>query len=64
MIFQILATTVKMMLIFQFGLCMSFSGIVIAALRGVSNKHNHNETLTLTDTQASWIGNKSQLSRD
>lgn len=46
-----------MMLTFQFGLCMSFSGIVIAALTGVSNEHNNKEKLTLTGTQASWIGN-------
>lgn len=51
-----MATTVKMMLTFEFGLCISFSGIVIPALRGDSNEHNTDEPLTLTGQEASWIG--------
>lgn len=46
-----------MMLTFQFGLCMSFSGIIIAALNNAKNEHNQNETLVLSDAAASWLGN-------
>lgn len=56
MIFQILATTVKMLLTFEFGLCISFNGIIIPALTGKSNEHNADENLTLTATEASWLG--------
>lgn len=44
------------MLTFQFGLILSFSGIIIPALTGLPNVHNINEFLSLTGTQASWIG--------
>lgn len=54
--FQFLAATVKMMLIFQFGLCISFMGIVNAALNGNPNAHNRNETLKLGGAESSWIG--------
>lgn len=56
--FQVLAATVKMMLTFEFGLCLSFSGIVIPALTGISNEHNTEETIHITGTQASWLGNQ------
>ena len=54
--FQFLAATVKMMLIFQFGLCISFMGIVNAALSGNSNEHNKNEILKMSPVQSSWVG--------
>lgn len=51
-----MATTVKMMLTFEFGLCISFSGIVIPALTGKSNEHNAGEFIKISETQASWLG--------
>lgn len=51
-----MATTVKMMLTFEFGLCISFSGIVIPALTGKSNEHNNGEKMHITENQASWLG--------
>lgn len=42
-----------MMLIFQFGQCVSFTGVVNAALSGKSHK---NETLRLTAAESSWFG--------
>lgn len=53
---QFLAASVKMMLIFQFGVCIAFMGIVNAALSGNSNEYNKNETLKLTGVESSWIG--------
>ncbi|XP_031639030.1 facilitated trehalose transporter Tret1-like [Contarinia nasturtii] len=53
---QILATTVKVMLVFEFGCCFSFSTILLPALRHESKEHNANETLSITDTQASYLG--------
>lgn len=44
------------MLTFQFGMTMSFTGIINAALRGNSNGHNQNETLRLTGAESSWLG--------
>lgn len=46
-----------MMLTFQFGMTMTFTGIINAALRGDSNGHNQNETLRLTGDESSWLGN-------
>lgn len=51
-----MATTVKLMLIFELGLCISFSGIVIPALTGKSNKHNADEFIKISETQVSWLG--------
>lgn len=42
-----------MMLLFQFGQCVSFTGVVVGALSG---KSNQNETLYLTADQSSWFG--------
>lgn len=50
---QFLAVTVEMMLLFQFGQCISFTGVVNAALSG---RFNQNETLQLTDEESSWFG--------
>lgn len=49
--------SVKNLLLLDWGLCTSFSGIVIPALTGFSNEQNHDELLVMTSTQASWIGN-------
>lgn len=53
---QSLATTVKLMLTFEFGVCLAFSGIIIAALGENPNQHNVGEFLQLTDSQKSWLG--------
>lgn len=34
---------------------------MIAALTGFSNEHNSNESIRLTPTEASWLGNESFL---
>lgn len=57
-IFQFLATTVKNLILFDIGLQVTISGIIIPALTGLQNAHNRNETLSLTASQASWLGNK------
>lgn len=44
------------MLTFQFGMTMSFTGIINAALNGNSTGHNQNETLRLTGAESSWLG--------
>lgn len=41
------------MLLFQFGQCVSFTGIVVGAL---TDKSNQNETLSLTADESSWFG--------
>lgn len=61
MIFQLLATTVKMLLTFEFGLCISYNGIIIPALTGKSNEHNADEKLRLTGTEASWLGTETVI---
>lgn len=43
-----------MMLTFQFGMTMSFTGIINAAL---TDNSNQNETLRLTGDESSWLGN-------
>lgn len=54
-----LAATIKMMLTLQFGMTMSFTGIINAALSGNSTTgHNQNEMLRLTGDESSWLGIK------
>lgn len=53
---QLVATTVKNMLLFDMGMCGAFPGIIIPALTGTTNEHNRNETLSLTSAEASWLG--------
>lgn len=53
---QIVATTVKNLLLFDLGLCFSLPTIVIPALTGIGNIHNSDEYLTVTPVQASWLG--------
>lgn len=45
------------MLLFGMGLSGTFPVIIIPALTGILNDHNQNETLTLTASEASWLGN-------
>lgn len=53
---QFLATTIESVLLIGCGFCMVFAGIIIPALTGIPNKHNLNESLSLSSTQASWLG--------
>lgn len=46
------------MLLIGCGFCMVFASIIIPALTGIPNKHNVNETLSLSPSQASWLGKK------
>lgn len=80
-IFQVLASTIKNLLLFDIGLQVAFAGIAnnsetvdtnlhwechwffslfigiaIPALTGLKNAHNQNETLSLTPSEASWLG--------
>lgn len=54
---QLLAVTIKNLILFDIGLNIAFGGIVIPSLTGsYRNEHNLNETLSLTPVQASWLG--------
>ncbi|XP_031636130.1 uncharacterized protein LOC116349018 [Contarinia nasturtii] len=53
---QVLAVTVKNLLILDLGFCYAFAIIAIPALTGIHNKYNQNETLLITVAEASWIG--------
>ncbi|XP_055301803.1 facilitated trehalose transporter Tret1-like [Sitodiplosis mosellana] len=53
---QFLATTIESVLLIGCGFCMVFASIIIPALTGIPNKHNLNESLSLTPSQASWLG--------
>lgn len=55
--FQFVATTVENLLLFDMGLGNSFPFIIISALTGYTNQHNLNETLKITASEASWLGN-------
>ncbi|XP_055303202.1 facilitated trehalose transporter Tret1-like [Sitodiplosis mosellana] len=59
---QFCATTVENLLLFDMGLCHSFPFIIIAALTGFPNKHNLNETLSLTPIEASWLASIGYIS--
>ncbi|XP_055303166.1 facilitated trehalose transporter Tret1-like [Sitodiplosis mosellana] len=52
---QFCATTVENLLLIDMGLCRTFPFIIIAALTGFPNKHNVDETLSLTPIEASWL---------
>lgn len=53
---QVLASTAKNFLLFDLGLAVAFPTIVIPAIRGISSNADQYETLTLSATQASWLG--------
>lgn len=53
---QILASTVKNLLLLCTGLSVAFPTIVIPALKGLNVENNPNEVLTLTAIQSSWLG--------
>lgn len=53
---QILASTVKNILLLDLGLALCFSTIVIPALTGDDKEHNPDEFLHITPEQASWLG--------
>lgn len=52
---QFLATTVENLILFEIGLQIAVSAIIIPALTGLTNEFNRNETLSLTPSQASWL---------
>lgn len=53
---QFLATSVKNLLLIEFGLQLAITSIVIPALTNIRNDHNLNETLLMTPIQSSWLG--------
>ncbi|XP_055308983.1 facilitated trehalose transporter Tret1-like [Sitodiplosis mosellana] len=53
---QFIATTVKNLLLTDLGLITTFPSILIPALTGISNEHNRNEFITITPSEASWLG--------
>ena len=58
---QFIATTVKNLLLIDWGLVTTFPTILIAAMTGVSNEHNRNESISITASEATWIGNSSSI---
>lgn len=57
MIRKVVATSVKNLLIVDLALALVIPGIIIPALTGIPNQHNLNETLKLSPSQVSWLGN-------
>lgn len=53
---QILACMAKNMLLFDLGLALGFSTVVIPVLRGMQHERNPDETLYFTAEQSSWFG--------
>lgn len=53
---KILASTVKNILIFDYGLSFGFVTILIPALTGLNSVINSHEALTVTPDQATWLG--------
>lgn len=57
---QLIAVTIKNLILFDIGLNVAFAGIIIPTLTGAyRNEHNQNETLSLTEVQSSWLGKAS-----
>lgn len=54
---QILASTAKNTLLFNYGLAVTFPTILIPALTGLNTKLNPNETLRITPDESTWLGN-------
>lgn len=52
------------MLLFGMGLSGTFPVIIIPALTGILNDHNQNETLSLTASEASWLGKFSIFAKE
>lgn len=53
---QFLACMAKNLLLFDLGLALGFSTIVIPVLRGLQQDRNPDETLHFTAEQSSWFG--------
>lgn len=53
---QFLACSAKNLVVFDFGLGISFPTILIPALTGLNSELNQNETLTISPEQATWMG--------
>lgn len=55
---KILASSVKNLIIVDFGLSMAYSTILIPALMGLNSNFNPDETISITPDQATWLGNE------
>lgn len=55
---QVLASSAKNLLIFNFGLSMTFPTILIPALSGLNVSLNPNEKLRISMDESTWIGMK------
>lgn len=55
-IWKVIATTVKNLHAFEFGLLILTPTILIPPLTGIPNEFNRNETLSISSAEASWIG--------
>lgn len=53
---QIIASMVQNLLLVDLGASLVFPSIMIPSLTGIPNEFNRNETLSLTASQASWLG--------
>lgn len=51
-----IAATVKNLHAIDFGFMVVMPTIIIPNLTGFANEHNRNETLSVSDAEASWIG--------
>lgn len=56
---KIIASSVKNLIIVDFGLSIAYSTILIPALTGLNSAHNPDETLSITPDQATWLGKNS-----
>lgn len=54
--FQVLACFAKNMLLLNFALGTNLSTIIISALKGLNQKNNPNETISISPEEESWIG--------
>lgn len=53
---KVLASSVKNIVIVEYGLSVAFSTILIPALTGLNPTLNPNESLSITPEQATWLG--------
>lgn len=53
---QVIATTIENLHVIEVGLILAMPAIIIAALSGIPNEPNRNESLSINGAQASWIG--------
>lgn len=56
--FQIIASAIVTILLLDIGFSVSFPAVLISALSGLNAENNANETLSLTASQTSWLGER------